>query len=50
MAAAMVKVEKQLGRDYQQWLEHNAESIIEGNNITMLKPEPIVKQKFFSKF
>ncbi|QEA35210.1 tyrosine-protein phosphatase [Weissella soli] len=50
MAAAMVKVEKQLGRDYQQLLEHNAEAIIDGNNITTLKPEPIVKRKFFSKF
>ncbi len=49
-AKAMVKVESQLGRDYQQLLERNAEAIIDGNNITMLKPEPIVKRKFFSKF
>ena len=50
MAEAMKKVEKNLGRDYQQLLERNAESIIDGNSITTLKPELIVKRKFFSKF
>lgn len=50
MAEAMIKVEKKLGRDYQQLLERNAASIIDGNSITILKPEPIIKRKFFSKF
>lgn len=50
MAEAMQKVEKKLGRDYRQLLEHNAESIIDGQSVTRLQPEPIVKRKFFSKF
>lgn len=50
ISEAMKKVEKKLGRDYQQLLENNAESIIDGQSITRLQPEPIVKRKFFSKF
>lgn len=44
------KVEKQLGKAYQQLLESNAEAILDGNDVTTLLPEPIVKRKFFSKF
>lgn len=50
LAEAMVKVEKQLGKEYQQLLESNAEAILDGNDVTTLLPEPIVKRKFFSKF
>jgi len=50
LAEAMVKVEKQLGKAYQQLLESNAEAILDGNDVTTLLPEPIVKRKFFSKF
>lgn len=50
MAEAMAKLEKQLGRDYQELFETNAEAILDGDNVTNLVPEPIVKRKFFSKF
>ncbi|ORI78231.1 tyrosine protein phosphatase [Leuconostoc mesenteroides subsp. cremoris] len=50
MVEAMAKLEKQMGRDYQELFETNAEAILDGDNVTSLVPEPIVKRKFFSKF
>ncbi|MFL2068935.1 tyrosine-protein phosphatase [Leuconostoc mesenteroides] len=50
MVEAMAKLEKQMGCDYQELFETNAEAILDGDNVTSLVPEPIVKRKFFSKF
>lgn len=50
MQQALTKLRKDMGHEYQQMFEENAEAIIEGNNVEKLIPEMIVKRRFFNGF
>lgn len=50
MATAMMKLEQQMGADYQQMFAENAEAILDGNRVARLLPEKIVKRRFFNGF
>lgn len=50
MNAAMAKLTRQMGNEYRQMFEKNAEAIIDGRQIKRLPPEPIVKRWFQNRF
>jgi len=50
MRQAFHKLGTNLGKQYQQMFEKNAEAILDGNNVEKLIPEMIVKRHFFNGF
>lgn len=50
MGEAMEKLTRDLGNSYKQLFEANAEAVLNGNNIELLYPQPIIKRRFFNGF